>query len=283
MCPLLLPHGLFDADGMCHREATLRPLVGGDELRIFEAMGVDKADQLLLGGVARLGGYTDLDVATVRALTRGDRQFLLLRLWALEHGERATLVVRCPNPACRARADLPVDIRSLAPEGSLPHRATFEVVTPTGIWRLREPTGELDSRVGEGPRPERAARLWAGLVEATPTGDPLEPDAWPNLPFAVRAALALGLADALRAPDLYFLARCPSCAAGLELQLDPLRLFERRSAGTEERLLAEVHCLAWHYHWSPGDILALTRRERWRYLDLIRRQVEGRPLLDREV
>jgi hypothetical protein len=39
------------------------------------------------------------------------------------------------------------------------------------------------------------------------------------------------------------------------------------------RLYEEVHVLATHYHWSESDILALPRRKRLRYLDLIARQL----------
>jgi hypothetical protein len=46
------------------------------------------------------------------------------------------------------------------------------------------------------------------------------------------------------------------------------------------RLEAEVHCLAFHYHWPEADILALPRPRRWRYLELVRRELEGSPLLD---
>lgn len=285
MGALVLPHGLFDADGACHREVWLRPLVGADELRMLDAaLGVDRADQLLRAGVARVGAFDELDDDALGALTRGDRAFLLLRLWASEHGERATLVVRCANPDCGARADLDVHLADLAPEGAEPPREQFVVDTPAGPYTLREPTAALDASVAEagGDRATRAARLWAGLVVSTPDGGELAPEGWPSLPLPVRAALAAGLASASRAPDLLFVARCPSCSAALELALDPLRLFERRQGLAEDRLLAEVHCLAWYYHWSQAEILGLTRAERWRYLDLIRRQVEGRPLLDRE-
>ena len=283
MGALVLPHGLFDADGDCHREVWLRPLVGADEVRMLDAaMGVERADRLLSAGVARLGEFEELDASALAALTRGDRAFLLLRIWAQEHGERATLVVRCANPDCAQRADLDVHMAELAPEGVEPPREQFSVATPAGPYILREPTAALDAAVADGDRATRVARLWAGLVIATPGGGTLAPEDWPTLPLPVRAALAAGLATASRAPDLLFFSRCPSCAAALELVLDPLRLFERREGLAEDRLLAEVHCLAWYYHWSQAEILGLTRAERWRYLDLIRRQVEGRPLLDRE-
>ena len=40
-------------------------------------------------------------------------------------------------------------------------------------------------------------------------------------------------------------------------------------ARTPAGLLAEVHRLAWHYHWSEAEILALPRHRRQQYLRLI--------------
>jgi hypothetical protein len=56
----------------------------------------------------------------------------------------------------------------------------------------------------------------------------------------------------------------------------------REVGASAGRLLAEVHFLAFHYGWSEGEILDLPRTHRWRYLELLRNQLEGRPLVDLE-
>lgn len=285
---LRLPHGLFDGDGSCHRDVELRPLVGQDELRLAErAPGRAWVDTLLAAAVGRLGDFDEVDHLVAGSLTRGDRQFLTLRIWAQEYGDRVAMVVRCPNPACHARADLDVTLSELAPEGSAPARPDFPVETPLGTFRVREPTGWMDAALATAQsRSQRAAELWSWLVTADPSGASLSPAAWTALPAAVRYALALGLAAESRAPDLLFVTACPSCAALLELGMEPTALFQRGQGGRrpaaadDTRLFAEIHCLAWYYHWSQAEILSLTRSQRWRYLELVRRQVEGRPLLD---
>ena len=45
------------------------------------------------------------------------------------------------------------------------------------------------------------------------------------------------------------------------------------------RLLAEIHSLAFHYGWSEDAVLDLPRPRRWAYLELLRNQLEGRPLV----
>lgn len=39
-------------------------------------------------------------------------------------------------------------------------------------------------------------------------------------------------------------------------------------------LYHEVHQLAWHYHWSEREILAMSRAKRRRYLALLSRELE---------
>ena len=69
-----------------------------------------------------------------------------------------------------------------------------------------------------------------------------------------------------------------SAAAGSSSSSTPVDLLARSLATGEQRLLAEVHSLAFHYGWSEADILALPRPRRFAYLELLRDQLEGRPL-----
>jgi hypothetical protein len=279
-----LPHGLWDADGVCHRRAWLRALSGHEELLLGSGAAPDPqaASELLAACMPRLGGYPRVDVELAGALTRGDRQHLALHLRALLYGDRIALVARCPGPSCGAAADVDVHISELAPdsEGTPDRPEVIELDTPSGRASVREPTGDDDLALhGAGGDPRtRSALLWSRLVELD--GQPLAPAAFAALPAATRHAVALALAEHSRAPDLSFVARCPSCRAWLELALDPFALLARELASGTDRLLAELHCLAYHYHWSEADILALPRPRRWRYLELLRRELEGRALLD---
>jgi hypothetical protein len=278
---LLLPHGLYDQGGVCHRAAVLRPLTGKEEALIGGARRVELG-ALLEACLGRIGGYEQPSRLHVEALTRGDRDFLALRLRRSLFGDRLSLVVTCVNPACAARADLDLEIEALAPEREQPGPELLEIPTPSGLARVREPTGADDqavSRVG-GSRAERAAELWSRLVLDLDGQGPLTPQAWLELAAPVRQSIALGLSEQSSAPDLGVATACPSCAAGMQLTLDPFGLLVRELRQGVERLVAEVHCLAWAYGWSEADILALPRARRWGYLELVRRQVEGRPLVD---
>jgi len=278
---LLLPHGLYDEDGVCHRAAVLRSLTGNQEALLGGARRVELS-ALLEACLSRIGGYEQPSRAHVEALTRGDRDFLALRLRRSLFGDRLSLVVTCVNPACSARADLDLEIDALAPEREEPSPEYLDVPTPGGLARVREPTGADDralSRIG-GSRNERAAELWSRLLIDLDGRGPLSARGWLELAAPVRHSIALGLSEGSAAPDLGVATACPSCGASMQLTLDPLALLVRELRQGSERLIAEVHCLSWAYGWSEADILALPRPRRWRYLELVRRQMEGRPLVD---
>jgi len=60
-------------------------------------------------------------------------------------------------------------------------------------------------------------------------------------------------------------AACPECGTARAVDLDPYGALRHRP----DTLLLQVHRLAWHYHWSEAEILALPRPRRLRYLQLI--------------
>ena len=131
-----------------------------------------------------------------------------------------------------------------------------------------------------------SAALWSRLLltlgeaEASAAAPALSPEQWLALPVATRQSLALALGDAPCGPELSFASRCPSCRAWIELELVPMELLARELARGADRLLVELHCLAFHYGWSEDQCLSLPRDRRWRYLELLSRQLEGKPLLD---
>lgn len=279
---VVLPHGLRDDAGSWHRRAVLRPLDGHQELALAEAPGGGAAEvsTLLAGTLAGLGDYLDVDAALVAALTRGDRAYLLLRLRAAMYGDRLALVVRCANPGCGGAADVDLAISDLAPDPAT--EPPGPITACGGAAIVREPTGAddlaLEAVLATADHATAVATLWCRLVSLAGRAPTVAE--WQALPITTRQEIALALTQQSRAPDLAFVARCPHCAAWIEIELDPWHLLVRELTGGGDRLLAEVHALAFHYHWSEDEILALPRTRRWRYLELLRRELEGRPLLD---
>lgn len=272
-----LPRGLFDSEGGRHRDAVLTPVTGHVEAGLAEARELDPASvsRLLAGAIARIGGYEPILPAHAAALSRGDRELVLLHLRRALFGDRLALVVACPNPGCRQEADLALTIAQLCPAADRAADETFAVDTPAGTATLREPTGGDDDAVHGLDRDTASAALWSRLVVDLAGHGPITAAQWTELDLPTRHALALALADAHSGPTLAFVAPCPSCRAWMEIELDPAVLLAAELGVAGDRLFAEVHTLAYFYHWSEHEILSLPRQRRWRYLELVHRQVAG--------
>jgi hypothetical protein len=275
-----LPRGLFDPAGGQHRQAVLRPVTGHFEMRLAELgnSGPEAVDGLLAASLDRVGAYTEITEAHAAALSRGDRDFLLLHLRRGVFGDRLDLVVACPNPACREAADLQLRVSGLAPEPPAGAPELIRAETPAGPALLREPTGADDASVAGFSGAAASALLWSRLVLDLAGQGGVTPEAWNSLDAGVRYALALALAEAQSGPVLSFVSPCPSCGALMEVELDAAALLAAEMGSAADRIFAEVHLLAFHYHWTEDAILALRRDRRWRYLELLRRQAAGQPL-----
>jgi hypothetical protein len=281
---LLLGRGVFDTAGQRHREVEVRGLDGAQELALAERWSGDDPHalehELLAAGTARIGGYSAVDARLVAALSRGDRQLLALRLRERTAGGGLALTLRCAMPICGQLADLDLRVDDLLPDVREPEPQWISVPTREGVALVRPPSGEDERalRGVAGTRRERAAALWVRLVAAVGDVRPVTDGSWAALQVTTRHEIALGLAAAEVAPTLSFATSCPSCGAGIDVDLDAAELLleeVRRGAG---RIQAEVATLALHYGWSERDILALPRGRRWRYLELLRRQLAGMPL-----
>lgn len=279
---VVLRRGLVDETGARHRRTALRPLTGREEVSLATGAAEAEASALLAACVTRLGGYREVGEQHVAALSRGDRWRLALALRRLMVGDQVVLTLTCPNPDCRQLADLVLRVSELLDVPPEAEDEVFDVETPDGRLRLRPPTG-LDDEACEaagGGRDQQSDLLWSRLVLDLDGRGPLDGAGWRTLRPETRQAAAAALADGESLLDLAFVSPCPECGTWIEVELDPFDLLARELGLGASRLLAEVHCLAFHYGWSEDAILDLPRSRRWSYLELLRNQLEGRPLGD---
>lgn len=274
-----LARGLVDSSGARHRRARLHAPSGTVELDLAQrdgapARGVDRlqADELLAECVERIGGFRAVSEEHVAALSRGDRNRLALAARASLLGDAVVLVVRCPVDDCAGLADLTLSTTDLLGEPGPAQPLALDVDTPAGVFSVRPPTG-----VDEAVSGADDDSLWGLLVSGE--GDLLGAPGWRALDATSQQLIAAALAGLDACADLALVTACPHCGAWIEVELDPFELLVRSLASGEQRLLAEVHCLAFHYGWSQAEILALARPRRLAYLELIASQIEGRPLL----
>ena len=271
-----LARGLVDMEGARHRRARMRPPTGHAELELAargpgERVALEEALELLAGCVERIGGFHEVSAALIGALSRGDRARLALAARASAQGDAVPLVVQCPAAGCGALADLALSTTDLLGDTTSPRPLDVTVATPDGDFTVREPSGD-DERAAGGSDDA----LWGRLVSRG--GEPVGAEGWSALDPASVQELAIALAALDPGADLAIVSSCPQCGTWIEVELDPVELLVQSLATGEQRLLAEVHSLAFHYGWSEADILALPRPRRFAYLGLLRDQVEGRPL-----
>lgn len=271
-----LPGG-FWLEGVCRRDALLRPLNGSDEAFLAEAGSVAPArvvTSLLARCLVRLGPLDSVNEEAARALTVGDREALLLNLRALTLGARARCVLSCPAAACGEKMDVELMTGDLLLPPYADARDTFETTFGENGDRVRVrfrlPNGgdvEVVSSVARDDVEAAESLLLRRCVESVMRAEGGEPPVeWPR-------SLVRQLSDEMARLDpqaeLTLNLSCPACGYGFQALFDAASYFLQELAARRGHLYREVHQLAFHYHWSETEIMSLTAARRRRYLELL--------------
>lgn len=228
---VLLPGGVLDAAGRCHKAVRLRELDGSDEelLCADYSSGARQVTVFLARAIAAIEGFDGpVDEALVADMLVGDRDYLLLRLRQIEVGDAVHQVLRCPAPACAKKVDvdfsiseLPVrrlerveegyELRLLVADGPplaarsrLPSGADLEAVWPLLAVNAAEANTRLYSRILQ--RVEGMPRLDEAALRA--------------MPLRLRNQLAQFIASQAPGPDLGIEIICPHCGADMSYRFD---------------------------------------------------------------
>lgn len=289
----LLPGGLVDEAGRVHREAELAQLTGRDEellTTMEEASTAILVTQILGRSVDRVGDLRPVTEEVARRLLVADRQFLLLKLRQATFGERVEGTLACPWRDCGAKvsidfsiADIPVLRREqmsatyrlrLSPEAAL-EGADGERLR----WiTFRLPNGGDQEAVAPhlGASSARALTLLlqrcvVGIEDAG--GDP----AALVERLSPRARLEIERQMEARAPavELDMDLRCPECGRSFTAPFNLQDFFFGELKTSRDLLYRQVHYLAYHYHWSEGEILDLPRDKRRGYIEILADEIEA--------
>lgn len=99
-------------------------------------------------------------------------------------------------------------------------------------------------------------------------GEPIDID------FSILDLIRGGVLEGKTGVELELEVHCPECGEVFDFPFHPPGFFlDRLKVGLPE-LYREVHALAFHYHWSEGEILAMPRQKRRMYLDILDHQLE---------
>src|SRR5262245_61269318 len=78
----------------------------------------ERSSALLARCLVRVGPLEPVPVDTVRRLTVGDRECLLLHLRRLTFGDKLEPIIRCPRVECGEKMDVPLTVSQLLVPGA---------------------------------------------------------------------------------------------------------------------------------------------------------------------
>jgi hypothetical protein len=276
-----LPAGLW-VDGVCQREAELRPLIGNDEALLLEKnptlLPAEQTTLQITRCLTRLGSIDQITPNIVRSLTVGDREALLLHLRRLTFGDTMQCTVNCPNLNCGERMDIDLRVSDLLlPPYSEPRELYERTINQNDVAckvRFRLPTGGDQEEVATLAMsdPEAAVDL---LIKRCVEKVTTEEDVTVELESCLIAdQLSRLMFELDPQAEVKLNLACPYCGQSSSALLDASTFFFQELIAVTRHLYKDVHLLAFYYHWSETEILGMTSARRRRYLDLLEEELK---------
>ena len=207
------------------------------------------------------------------SLTVGKRIECLLNLLSLGAAKQIPFTFVCPNKACSQELEIEISIREItAVQAQAYETEPVPVPLENGSLALRRPTGkdQLAWAKSAFTNKEAATKAMLGTVLLEyPDQAAIEAGVIPS-ELAQMVERALEEFDPL--VNFTQPVNCFSCGSESLLEIDLEEFSLRRLRQAQMRLLASVHKLAAHYHWSEREIFSVPYWRRVRYLSLIEKE-----------
>jgi hypothetical protein len=246
----------------------MRALEAAETLAVWERAGTAppvRRPTALLAAARAAGALAGVSDDELDALPIGQRDALLLRLYAATFSDRLEGLTHCPE--CGTAVELTASCATLLAE-----QARAEPPAPvtaqgyTVRWRLPH-SGDLAAIAGAADADDGAGLLLTRCVLEARNG--VGPVTAADLPAPVRVKVASAMASADPLAEVLFTLDCPQCTAKWESQLEVGVFVWARLRDRADRLLREVDALARAYGWSETEILTLSTQRRAAYLRLV--------------
>jgi len=287
-----LPGGYVDEGGALHREVELAPLSGREEELLADrkqAGSMAPVTAILSRCVRRLGTISPVPAALVRRLLVADRQYLLLKLRHITFGAQVQATICCPWADCGHKVDIDFSLQDIPVRESQEKGPTYTMeLSPEAACRgehgqayraitFRLPNGE-DQEVVSCLVADDAARAFAMLLarciqRVGPWEHPGDALLGRLSPLA-QQEIARQMEAVAPQVELTMEGQCRECGRDFAVPFDPQECFFGELRASRDLLYREVHYLAYHYHWSEQEIMAMPRDKRRRYIEVLADELE---------
>jgi hypothetical protein len=247
------------------RCGEVRPLGGEALLAAWErgSLQLQPARALTL----LLAGYPDLTEPDVAAMTVPERDLALLDLRRRSFGPTLAAFFVCPSCGERLEFTLP----SATAVAALENAAQTEtaLLYEGCLLRLRlANSADIAAAAAEPDLEAARMHLLARCLKA----EGREGDAIPLavLPQPTRVAALERLCAMHEAAELTVSLCCPGCDNVQSVPVDVPTFLWTEVRHAAQRLVKEVHEIAWAYGWAEDAVLAMSPRRRQAYIEMVR-------------
>jgi len=221
-------------------------------------------------------GTLPVTASLVRDLLVSDREFLILKLREITLGKKLNAVLVCGDPKCAESMDIALNLDDLTPAAKPVNRRVFKLEI-----RESETNFAIEFRLPKGSDQEAGAdwkledaeaavrRLLARIILRINEVSSVDDQTVKALPARVLREFEQRMEELSPLVSIDLNVTCVECGRPSLTPVDLTSFFLDELQQSHRVLEREVHFIAWHYHWPEREILALTRRKRRRYIDLI--------------
>jgi hypothetical protein len=252
----LRPFGLYESDLNLDFSHTARPFL---VTRILESCTRDAQ-----GGAVEQKFFWNLTV--------GKRIECLLSLAAFGEHSEIPITFLCPNQACGQESETELSLAEISAFQQQAYEAERVAIQfQDELLALRRPTGS-DQLGWLGARFESeaaAAREMFRTLRLPAAEDAVIDD---SIPGELLQAVDEAMEEHDPLINFNLRVQCPYCEVESPNEIDLEAVSLRWLRHAQLRLLASVHCLAAHYHWSEQQVFSVPYWRRAYYLGLIEKE-----------
>lgn len=287
-----LPGGYWDTNGSCYRDIDIRALTGREE-EILAGQGAESTASVITDIISRclvrIGPISEISKDIARGLLVADRQYILLKLRGITFGDRVQATVGCINPDCGSKVDIDFSLNEI-PVKQIGVDSPVHSIELTEKSALKMPDGKVRRdilfRLPDGSDQEILSPLifrneslaLSMLLERcilqigeiyNPPGEVIS-----LLSPMARFEIEKAIESAAPRLDLSMSVTCPECRREFEIPFDLQEMFFGEFRDNLDLLHREVHCLAYHYHWSEREIMEMPKSKRETYIEILSNELE---------